>query len=307
MSILLASAFSLSANAQTGKDVNENGKDKKKKVVEESGLQINQYQARLFFPMIVSKNTSESVAAFASAANRFYDTHEIRQRYLAWFYENYPEVGQYLSMEKSTIPGTETAIAIYRLNSRFIRAILQDTSFSTKGKFPAIIDSLIYRDAFLGGDLATDIITKKLTKEEEDARMMARLTAETKPKLDPAGAKSVEGDRSREGKEIKDLFVAKARNRDAIFIDQDSKAPIFLEADLLAEGTGEVEDRIYEFAFRWMIFANAYPELYKDLSPKVKEYIYNNNWYGLYYYSRENLNPSAFKDEVEFLLNSNNL
>jgi len=307
LSFLLASAFSLSANAQTGKDVNEGETDRKKKVIEQSGAEVNQYQSRLFFPMIVRKNVNESVSQFASAANRFYETHNTRQNYLAWFNETYPEIGRFLSMEKSAIPGTESAITIYTVNSRFIRAILQDTNLSIRGKFPAIIDSLLYRDAFLGGDLSTDITTKKLTKEEEDARTMVRLTAQTKPKLDPSGAKSIEGDRSREGNELKEVFLAKARNRDAIFIDRESKSPVFLEANLLADGTGAIEDRIFEFAFRWMIFANAYPELYKEISPKVKDYIYNNNWQGLYYYCRENLNPSAYQAEVDFFFNSNNL
>jgi hypothetical protein len=307
LSILIASAFSLSANAQTGKDAKEGEKEKKKKIIEQSGVQVNQHQTRLFFPMVVTSSINESMTEFTSAANRFYETHEIRQKYLSWFNENYPEAGVYLSMEKSAIPGTETAITIYRVNSAFIKAILSDTSLSTKGKFPAIIDSLMFRDVFLGADLASDITTKKITKEEEDARTMARLTAQTKPQLDRAGAKSIEGDRSREGKEMKEVFLAKARNRDAIFIDYDTKSPVFLEADLLADGTGDVEDIIYEFAFRWMIFANAYPELYKQISPKVKDYIYNNNWQGLYYYCRENLNPSAYQAELDFFFSSNNL
>lgn len=307
LSFLLISGVSLSLQAQKGKDVKAEKKPVKKieKVVPESP--VADHQTRLYFPIIVSKDLNNSVAEFARAAEQYEKTHNIRQSYFRWFIETYPQFEQSITVEKSALPGTQTAISIYRINSRFIRAVLQDTTLSQKGSFPPIIDSLIFHDAFLGGDLASDITSKKMTQAEKDALEFQRLTAASKPKLDPAVAKQTEGDRSRESKMVKDLFVAKAKNRDAIFIEQSTFSPVFLEPDLLAQGAGDIEERVYEFAFRWMIFANAYPDLYQGVSPKVKEYIYNNNWHALFHYCRENLNPSSYQDEVNYLLNSNNL
>ncbi|MEZ5173151.1 MAG: hypothetical protein R2850_06520 [Bacteroidia bacterium] len=304
--LMFSIAFAPVLSAQGKKDVATEERPPKK-VYNEEGVEVTPHQERLYFPMLVSKDFSYSSNLFAEASSRFYNSHEMRQNYLSWFNEHYPELGKHLSMQKSAIPGTQTAITIYKVNSKFIRAILQDTSFSTRGKFPAIIDSLMLRDVFLGGDLASDITSKKTTQAEKEANTMRMLTAASKPALDPQAAKSTEGNSARQNKELKEMYVDKARHRDAIFIDQATQAPVFLEADLLAQGVGDIEDRIYEFAFRWMIFANAYPELYQNVSGKVKEYIYNNNWHALYHYCRENLNPSSYRDEVNYLLNSNNL
>jgi hypothetical protein len=306
LSILLSGASFLGLSAQDGKNLKADVKTSKKEVkVSESGVAA--HQERFYFPMIVTKDISYSSNLFADAATRFYATHETRQKYLAWFNETYPEIGKYLGMEKSAIPGTEVAITIYKVNSRFIKAIIEDSAFVDKKGFPTIIDSLMLRDAFLGGDLAADINTRKTTQAEKDAIEIKRLSASVKPSLDRQSAKSTDGHLARDGKDIKEAFLAKARFRDAIFIDQATQAPVFIEADLLAEGVGEVDYRIYEFAFRWMIFANAYPDLYHNISSKVKQYIYNGDWYGLYTFSRENLNPSSFSQEIDYILNSNNL
>jgi hypothetical protein len=264
-----------------------------------------QYE-RLYFPVLLQNELSESINLFSKPANLFFSTHVERQDYLREFEQYFPGYSEGLVSNKELRTRDRSAITIYTVDAKFITNILNNPANKDPRKLSPVIDSLLFKDVFLGKDIADDIPAPRVQETEE--MRLAKMVSAEKPKLDPSKARATDGSDNRaNSKLIKDLFLAKLKARDAVYIDSKFSAPVFLEASLLGDGTGDIEERIYEFAFRWMIFANAYPKHYEAVSPVVKKFIQENNFRGLFYFCQENLNPANFQVEIQTILNQYNL
>jgi len=260
---------------------------------------------RVFFPVILGNDLASSMNLYMDAFNTFDSTHVQRQAFLENFPERFPLYYIEALQAERELDQYGNTRTIYSIDYKFIKEILLNTNNKNKGRLTPIIDTLLFADVFLGSDNISDFPTKY---EPTEAETNARMVATDKPKLDPRMANSLEGGKGKEHlRYMKESFFEKIKARDAIWLDPKFAAPVFLEASLLGDGTDDIQERIYQFAFEWMVFANAYPKQYEAMSGVVKTFIQNNNWSGLFYFCQENLNPANYQAEIQFALNNFNM
>jgi hypothetical protein len=257
---------------------------------------------RFYFPVLLTESRESSFNAFADAAELFYSSQLSRQAYLEKLFLSDKETFTKVLLGEEVVSSVDNqTYTIRTVNAGFIRFLVNQGRTQAKGQLNPLIDSLLFHDAFLGLDLADDLAraqVKKISASTGDVGLPSVISS--RPTFDANRAKSTDGaEGPGRSREMKALYVAKLEAKDAILIDAQYSAPVFLDPNLLGDGTGDIELRVYELALRWMIFANAYPTQYSKVSPKVIDYIRVNDWTGLFYFCREYLNPADHQELIQ--------
>jgi hypothetical protein len=99
-------------------------------------------------------------------------------------------------------------------------------------------------------------------------------------------------------KRCKKMITEKVNRNDVAFLSDEYKAPIFANNQLFRDDFLTEEERAFEYGFRFLIFCSAYPRAYAQMSPKVKTLVLTGNWFALYRFGKENLNPEKYPDQL---------
>jgi hypothetical protein len=239
-----------------------------------------------FFPVLLQDSREETLNSFASAVIKC-DTSVIsRQKGIRLVGDS---ISDFLISSKG---GTnESGFQVYVLN-RFMVGMLM--------KHPNEIQVLLDSRAFLGKDTpeSYQAAERALEKKKKANTISLPVAAQSKENLHANVKPNEQAEEAKVMKRCKKMITEKVNRNDVAFLSDEYKAPIFANNQLFRDDFLTEEERAFEYGFRFLIFCSAYPRAYAQMSPKVKTLVLTGNWFALYRFGKENLNPEKYPDQL---------